>query len=209
MSKTIKGIKFESGRSLLSPGSLTLLNPAFFTSSKVSGRTGGLFQRPSSGTASRVLPRFQPAILLLANLSRGVILTYLGCCFSPSPLPKWQKSFQCISLPLARPSQKRPTQPKPKRISCCSFAAEGGEYFDSLKRVEGCQDFSPGTQVPRIRHGFKDCCRCRSNLEIPWHCVSQLDRKCPGIFNVDVARAFCVLKNPGSRLSVFCVLGTY
>lgn len=38
----------------------TLLKPAFFTSVKVEATTGGLFQEPSLGVASRVFPRFQP-----------------------------------------------------------------------------------------------------------------------------------------------------
>ena len=38
----------------------TLLKPAFFTSLKVEATTGGLFQEPSFGVASRVFPRFQP-----------------------------------------------------------------------------------------------------------------------------------------------------
>jgi len=37
-----------------------LLNPAARISSNVAGTTGGLFQEPSFGTASRVFPRFQP-----------------------------------------------------------------------------------------------------------------------------------------------------
>lgn len=42
------------------PGMRTLLNPAFFTSVKVEATTGGLFQEPSLGVASRVFPRFHP-----------------------------------------------------------------------------------------------------------------------------------------------------
>lgn len=42
------------------PGMRTLLKPAFFTSVKVEATTGGLFQEPSLGVASRVFPRFQP-----------------------------------------------------------------------------------------------------------------------------------------------------
>jgi hypothetical protein len=42
------------------PGMRTLLKPAFFTSLKVEATTGGLFQEPSFGVASRVFPRFQP-----------------------------------------------------------------------------------------------------------------------------------------------------
>lgn len=36
------------------------MNPSAFTAEKVAGVTAGLFQDPSSGTASNVFPRFHP-----------------------------------------------------------------------------------------------------------------------------------------------------
>jgi hypothetical protein len=43
-------------------GILTLLNPLALTSVKVLATTGGLFQEPSSGVASRVFPKFHPGL---------------------------------------------------------------------------------------------------------------------------------------------------
>ena len=40
------------------------MKPDFFASSNVDATTGALFQEPSSGTASRVFPRFQPGFSL-------------------------------------------------------------------------------------------------------------------------------------------------
>jgi hypothetical protein len=40
-----------------------LLNPAVLTSSNVAATTGALFQDPSSGTASKVFPKFHPGLM--------------------------------------------------------------------------------------------------------------------------------------------------
>jgi hypothetical protein len=49
-----------------------LLNPLAWISEKVMGWTGGLFQEPSVGIASRVLPRFHPGFSP-ANAALAVI----------------------------------------------------------------------------------------------------------------------------------------
>jgi hypothetical protein len=51
-----------------------LLNPLAWISAKVMGCTGGLFQEPSVGIASRVFPRFHPGFSP-ANASLAVIGT--------------------------------------------------------------------------------------------------------------------------------------
>jgi hypothetical protein len=53
-------------------GRRMLLNPLAWISAKVMGWTGGLFQEPSVGVASRVLPRFHPGFSP-ANAALAVI----------------------------------------------------------------------------------------------------------------------------------------
>lgn len=55
----------------LLPGILTLLNPPALTVEKVPAATAGLFQDPSSGTASNVFPRFHPG-LNAANAAKAL-----------------------------------------------------------------------------------------------------------------------------------------
>jgi hypothetical protein len=50
------------------------LKPPFFTVSKVDATTGALFQDPSSGTASRVFPRFQPGCRAETKLAAEIAL---------------------------------------------------------------------------------------------------------------------------------------
>jgi hypothetical protein len=50
----------------------TLLKPAVLASSKVAPTTGGLFQEPSVGVASNVLPRFQPGLIAATQFAAVV-----------------------------------------------------------------------------------------------------------------------------------------
>jgi hypothetical protein len=64
-------------------GRRMLLNPLAWISAKIMGWTGGLFQEPSVGIASRVLPRFHPgfspanAALAVIGM-KGVVQTFVA-----------------------------------------------------------------------------------------------------------------------------------
>jgi hypothetical protein len=98
------------------------LNPAFFASSKVAPTTGGLFQLPSVSTASSVLPRFHPGLILSKKLPAEMAVNFevLG---HVTPVPFVAGKCQCVNSEVLKLCLSKRTLSSSKsaiKQQCCS-----------------------------------------------------------------------------------------